>query len=66
MKRILTTTLAVSTLLALPACSKGGSADAVKLIPDGATGIIGISPKAVTGSELYKTYSEKIPDDGVK
>lgn len=66
MKRILTTTLAVSTLLALPACSKGGGADAAKLIPDGATAIMGMSPKAVTGSDLYKTYSEKIPDDGVK
>lgn len=66
MKRILTTTLAVSTLLALPACSKGGSADAAKLIPDGATAIMGVSPSAVTGSELYKTYADKIPDDEMK
>ena len=59
------TTLAVS-VLALPACSKGGGADAVKLIPDSAEMIFGVNPKAVTGSDVYKTYSEKIPDDGLK
>ena len=65
MKRILTSTLAVSLLVLLPACSKGAGADAVKLIPDGADAIGGVNLKSVTGSELYKTYAEKIPDDGL-
>lgn len=65
MKRIWTSTLAVS-LFVLPACKGGASADAVKLIPDGAEAIAGINLKTVTGSEVWKTYSAKIPDDGVK
>lgn len=56
MKRIWTTTLAVS-LLVLPACKGGASADAVKLVPDEAEFIIGLSPKAITSSEVYKSVS---------
>lgn len=59
MKRIWTTTLAVS-LLVLPACKGGASADAVKLIPDEAEFIIGLSPKAITSSEAYKSVSAEI------
>jgi hypothetical protein len=59
MKRIWTTTLAVSlfSLLVLPACKGGASADAVKLIPDEAEFIIGLNPKAITSSEAYKSVS---------
>lgn len=59
MKRIWTTTLAVS-LLVLPACKGGASADAVKLIPDEAEFIIGLNPKAITGSEAYKSVQAEI------
>jgi hypothetical protein len=59
MKRIWTTTLAVS-LLVLPACKGGASADAVKLIPDEAEFIIGLSPKAITSSEAYKSISTEL------
>ncbi|MCA9681780.1 MAG: hypothetical protein KC431_23380 [Myxococcales bacterium] len=57
MKRICCTSLAVS-LLVLPACSGGASADAVKLVPDEAEFIVGMNPKAITGSEVYKAFSE--------
>ena len=56
MKRILTTSLAVSVLV-LPACKGGASADAVKLVPDEAEFIIGLSPKAIGESELYKSFA---------
>src|SRR5690606_994842 len=56
MKRILTTTLAVSVLV-LPACKGGASADAVKLVPNEAEFIIGLSPKAIGESELYKSFA---------
>lgn len=56
MKRILTTSLAVSVLL-LPACKGGASADAVKLVPDEAEFILGLSPKSIGESELYKSLS---------
>jgi hypothetical protein len=59
MKRIWTTTLAVS-LLVLPACKGGASADAVKLVPDEAEFIIGLNPKAITSSEAYKSVSADI------
>lgn len=59
MKRIWTTTLAVS-LLVLPACKGGASADAVKLIPDEAEFIIGLNPKAITGSEAYKSIQAEL------
>jgi hypothetical protein len=59
MKRIWTTTLAVS-LLVLPACKGGAGADAVKLVPDEAEFIIGLSPKTITGSEAYKSVADKI------
>jgi hypothetical protein len=62
MKRIWTTTLAVS-LLALSACKGGASADAVKLIPDEAEFIIGFSPKAITDSEGYKAAAEKFEQE---
>ncbi|MFO7563815.1 MAG: hypothetical protein R6X02_14310 [Enhygromyxa sp.] len=58
MKRILTTTLAVSVLV-LPACKGGASADAVKLVPNEAEFIIGMSPKAIGESELYKSFSSE-------
>ncbi len=59
MKRIVTSSLAVS-LLVLPACKGGASADAVKLIPDEAEMVIGMSPKAITSSEVYKQFGEEI------
>jgi len=65
MKRIWTSTLAVS-LFVLPACKGGASADAVKLIPDGAEAIAGINIQSVTGSDVWKTYSEKIPEEGLQ
>ncbi|PRP94905.1 hypothetical protein ENSA7_77280 [Enhygromyxa salina] len=58
MKRIWTTSLAVS-LLVLPACKGGASADAVKLIPDEAEFIVGLNPKTITGSDLYKEFSSE-------
>jgi hypothetical protein len=58
MKRIVTTSLAVS-LLVLPACKGGASADAVKLVPDEAEFIVGLNPKTITGSELYKQFSSE-------
>jgi hypothetical protein len=63
MKRICwTTTLAIS-LLVLPACKGGASADAVKLIPDEAEFIVGLNPKAITGSEAYKSVSADLEAD---
>jgi hypothetical protein len=62
MKRILTTTLAVSVLV-LPACKGGASADAVKLIPDQAEFIVGASPKAIGESELYKKFSSQFENE---
>jgi hypothetical protein len=59
MKRIWTTSLAVS-LLVLPACKGGANADAVKLIPDEAEFVVGLNPKAITGSEVYKQFSAEI------
>lgn len=59
MKRIVTTSLAVSLLL-LPACKGGANADAVKLIPDEAEFIVGLNPKAITASEAYKQFATEI------
>jgi hypothetical protein len=65
MKRILTTTLALSVLV-LPACKGGASADAVKLVPDDAEFIVGMSPKAIGSSELYKKFSSELDDEEFK
>lgn len=60
MKRICwTSTLAVS-LLVLPACKGGASADAVKLIPDAAEFVVGMNPKAITGSDVYKEFKSEL------
>lgn len=60
MKRICwTSTLAVS-LLVLPACKGGASADAVKLVPDEAEFIVGMNPKAITGSDVYKEFKSEL------
>lgn len=59
MKRIWTTSLAVS-LLVLPACKGGANADAVKLIPDEAEFIIGLNPKTITSSEVYKQFATEL------
>lgn len=59
MKRIWTTSLAVS-LLVLPACKGGANADAVKLIPEEAEFIVGMSPSTITGSEAYKEFSAEL------
>lgn len=48
--------MAVS-LLVLPACKGGANVDAVKLVPDEAEFVVGVNPKAVTGSEVYKAFS---------
>ncbi|PRP90758.1 hypothetical protein ENSA5_61920 [Enhygromyxa salina] len=56
MKRIWTTSLAVS-LLVLPACKGGASADAVKLVPDEAEFVVGLNPKSITESEAYKKFA---------
>jgi hypothetical protein len=61
MKRILTMSLALSVLV-LPACKGGASADAVKLVPDEADFIMGASPKAIAESELYKKFSPEFKD----
>lgn len=62
MKRILTTTLAVSVLV-LPACKGGAAADAAKLVPDEADFIAGLSPKAISESELYKKLAPKFESE---
>ena len=62
MKRIVTTSLAVS-LLVLPACKGGASADAVKLIPDEAEFIVGLNPKTITASEAYKSISAELENE---
>jgi hypothetical protein len=59
MKRICTMSLAAS-LFILPACKSGANVEAVKLIPDEAEMIIGMSPKAITESELYKAFGSEI------
>lgn len=51
--------LAVS-LLVLPACKGGANAEAAKLIPDEAEMIIGMNPKAITESELYKAFGSEM------
>jgi hypothetical protein len=54
-------------LLVLPACKGGASADAVKLVPDEAEFVVGMNPKAITGSEVYKAFSEEMEkEDDVK
>jgi hypothetical protein len=62
MKRIWTTSLAVS-LLVLSACKGGASADAVKLIPDEAEFIVGLNPKTITSSEAYKSVQADIENE---
>lgn len=57
MKRILSTSLALSVIALLPACKGGASADAVKLVPDEAEFIVGMNPKAIGESELYKKFA---------
>jgi len=52
MKRTFATTTFAVALLGVSAC-KGGAADAVKLVPDAATGIGGIDVKALTSSQIY-------------
>lgn len=62
MKRILITSLALSALL-LPACKGGASADAVKLVPDGADFIVGAHPKVIAKSELYKKFAPEFENE---
>jgi hypothetical protein len=62
MKRICTMSLAVS-LFALPACKGGANVEAAKLIPDEAEMIIGMNPKAITESELYKAFGSEIENE---
>jgi hypothetical protein len=59
MKRICTMSLAVS-LLVLPACKGGANAEAAKLIPDEAEMIVGMNPKAISESELYKAFGSEM------
>jgi hypothetical protein len=64
MKRIVTKTLAVSVLIGLTACKgTGGSADAAKLVPDGAQMIAGINVKALMSSKLYTDNKEMFEQD---
>ena len=63
MKRILSTSLALSALFLLPACKGGASADAVKLVPNEAEFIVGLSPKAMSESELYKKFSSEFENE---
>lgn len=51
--------LAVS-LLVLPACKGGANAEAAKLIPDEAEMIVGMNPKAISESELYKAFGAEM------
>ncbi len=51
--------LALSVLV-LPACKSGANAEAVKLIPDEAEMIIGMNPKAISESELYKAFGSEM------
>lgn len=62
MKRILSTSLVLSVLL-LSACKGGASADAVKLVPDGADFIVGVSPKALSESELYAKFAPQFENE---
>jgi len=62
MKRILLSSLALSVLV-LPACKGGASADAVKLVPDAAEFIVGMSPKAMSESDLYTKFSSKFENE---
>ncbi len=62
MKRILSTSLVLSVLL-LPACKGGASADAVKLVPDEADFIVGLSPKTISESELYTKFSSEFENE---
>lgn len=63
MKRIVSLSLAAS-LFVLPACKGGANAEAVKLVPDEAEMIIGMNPKAITESELYKAFGAEIEKEG--
>lgn len=63
MKRIWTATSLAVSLLVLPACKGGASADAVKLIPDEAEFIVGLNPKAITASEAYKSVQADIENE---
>ncbi|MFV8751207.1 hypothetical protein ACNOYE_11745 [Nannocystaceae bacterium ST9] len=47
-------------MLVLPACKGGANAEAAKLIPDEAEMIIGMNPKAITESELYKAFGSEM------
>lgn len=49
-----------ASLFLLPACKSGANAEAAKLIPDEAEMIIGMNPKAITESELYKAFGSEI------
>jgi hypothetical protein len=64
MKRIVTTSLAVSAFIALAACNMaGGGAEAAKLVPDGAKMIAGINVKALMTSKLYTDNKAMIEQD---
>lgn len=56
MKRIWSTSIAASLML-LPACKGGADVEAIKLVPDEAEFIVGLSPKAISGSDVYKEFS---------
>lgn len=49
-----------ASLFVLPACKSGANAEATKLIPDEAEMIVGMNPKAITESELYKAFGSEI------
>lgn len=53
MKRTILTTLAVTALLAIPACKGGASAAGGKLIPEQATIMVGIDVGGLMKSKLY-------------
>lgn len=60
MKRICWTTSLAVSLLVLPACKGGSDVEAVKLVPDEAEFIVGINPKALTSSEVYKIFKDEL------
>ncbi|NVB38605.1 hypothetical protein G6O69_12260 [Pseudenhygromyxa sp. WMMC2535] len=60
MKRICWTLPLAASLFVLPACKGGASADAVKLVPDEAEFLVGMHPKDIMESEVYKTFKGDI------
>mgnify|MGYP007044698467 CR=1 FL=1 len=65
MKRICWTTSLAVSLAVLPACKGGSNVEAVKLVPDEADFIVGINPKALTSSEIYKTFKDELEGEAV-